>query len=114
MPRIIQNITDAPAQKHTLIFNDIQVILKLRFLSTIESWIFDLEYGDNTIYGVKLSVGVLHIASSNFPFDFEVYDASGNGTDPFRLTDFSSGRCVLYLYDNENMERVRGTGVPLL
>jgi hypothetical protein len=63
------------------------------------------------VYGLKLSVGVLHMLSQNQPFDFICVDKSGNGIDPFTRTDFSGGRCEIYLLEAADMVQIRGVEV---
>jgi len=113
MPVRLQNITDEPHQRHIILFADSQIELILRFHPTAEMWCFDATYKTKSTYGHKLSTGVLHIESTNFPFDFMVSDLSGNQLDPFKRDDFSSGRCALYMFDAEDMEALRGGSVPI-
>jgi hypothetical protein len=111
--RQIINITDEPIQRHTIIFEESEIVLKLRFLPKNEIWLMDIEYGDYQIFGVKLSVSVLHITSGNMPFDFVVFDNSGNGIDPFQSGDFVNGRCSLYMLERDDMLEIRrGEAVP--
>jgi hypothetical protein len=109
----IQNITNEPIQRHTIVFQESEIVLTLRFYPRTEVWLFDAEYLDWAVYGLKLSVGTLHMISQNQPFDFVVTDESGEGFDPFQRTDFSSGRCLLYLLEPEDMVRIRGDEVPV-
>jgi hypothetical protein len=72
---------------------------------------FDAEFGNKQVYGLKLSVGVLHMISQNQPFDFICVDKSANGIDPFKRQDFSSGRCEIYMLESGEMEQIRGVEV---
>jgi hypothetical protein len=111
--RRIQNITDESIQRHTVLFEESEITLTLRFYPKTEHWTFDAEYNGKAVYGLKLSLGVVHMVSQNQPFDFAVVDRSGQGVDPFRIDDFSSDRCRLYLLDANDMIRVRdGAEVP--
>jgi hypothetical protein len=47
----------------------------------------------------------------NQPFDFVCVDLSGNGIDPFKRQDFSSGRCEIYMLEAADMEQIRGAAV---
>lgn len=111
--RRIQNISDDPIQRHTIVFAESEIILTLRYYPTVRIWCFDAEYLDFEVHGLKLSAGVLHMRSRNQPFDFICRDLSGNGIDPFQLNDFTSGRCELYLLEPADMEQIRGDAVPL-
>lgn len=113
MPLQIQNITDEAHQRHVIVFDESEIELTLRFHPTVEMWTFDTVYKTLNADGYKLSVGVLHMRSRNFPFDFVVRDQTDAGLDPFRLDDFSTGRCALYLLDAADMEIVRDAPVPL-
>lgn len=112
--RRITNITDEPIQRHTIIFEESEITLTLRFFPRHEFWAIDIEYSNYQVFGIKLSIGVLHITSGNMPFDFVVVDASNNGIDPFRRNDFSDGRCNLYMFEREDMIEIRqGEVVPV-
>lgn len=106
--RLIQNITDEPIQRHTILFGESEITLILRFFPRTESWSFDAEYQGRAVRGLKLSVGVLHMVSQNQPFDFLVTDRSNNGLDPFRRDDFLNDRCRLYLLEADEMADIRG------
>lgn len=105
------SLTDEPHQRHPILFEQSQVFVTLRYMPTIEQWFLSAEYLDWKIDNQKLSVGVLHIRSQNQPFDFTVIDNSGNGLDPFRVNDFSSGRCTLIFFEADDMEAIRGVPV---
>ena len=111
MSLLIEDITDESHQLHTIIFEESEISLTLRFYPTAQIWCFDAEYNSVSVEGIKLSAGVLHMRSRNFPFDFVV--STTEGIDPFRVNDFSSGRCKLYLVTREEMETVRDAPVPL-
>jgi hypothetical protein len=113
MPSLVLDINDDAYQKHTLLFGDSEIALELRFLPPVEQWMMNIDYKGKRALGLKLAVGVLHMASRNFPFDFAVRDTSRAGLDPYRLEDFSSGRCELYLLDDTDMQSLRGVSVPL-
>jgi hypothetical protein len=110
--RQIQNITSEPIQRHTIIFEESEIILTLRYYPGTQVWLFDAEYLGRAVYGLKLSVGVLHMLSQNQRFDFIVTDGSGEGFDPFQRTDFTSGRCQLFILEPADMVQIRGGQVP--
>jgi hypothetical protein len=111
--RSIDDITDETIQRHIIQFEQDEIVFVLRFHPFTEMWTFDLTYKDKSANGVKLAVGVLHIRSENFPFDFVVSDESGTGLDPFRSFDFSEGRNILYILDAADMAGIRGTTVQI-
>ena len=111
--REITNITSDPSQRHIIDLEGNEITLDLRFYPTIQQWSFDVLYKDQSVKGVKLSLGVLHINNTNFPFDFAILDASNTGLDPFKSDDFSILRCRLYILDSDDMETFRGVPVEI-
>jgi hypothetical protein len=112
--RKLINLTDETIQRHTILFEESEVILTIRFFPKTEMWCFDAQYKEKSVFGLKLSVGVLHMVGQNQPFDFIVSDNSNNGIDPFRRDDFSGGRCSLFILDTADMTQVRnGAEVPI-
>lgn len=111
--RQIENITSEAHQRHTIIIDSGEIVLILRFHGVTESWYMDVEYDDDYIYGVRLSLAVQHINAKNWPFDFIVLDGSGLDVGPFQLTDFDDDRCSLYMLDATELEAIRGYCVQL-
>lgn len=109
----IENISDETHQRHTMLFEESEIILTLRYHPTVEMWAFDIEYKDVVASGYKLSIGVLHMRSRNLPFDFVVTDQGGTDLDPIRRDDFSTGRCALYMLEASDMEAIRDATVPI-
>lgn len=109
----IQNITNEADQRHTIITENQDVILRLYFLPTVQSWFMDVSYGDKSVKGVRLSLAVSHIRASNLPLDFIVEDTLNQGIDPFKLDDFFTGRCNLYMMSADDMTDIRGQSVPV-
>lgn len=109
----LDNITDETHQRHTIAFEETEVVLVLRFHPTVSMWTFDATYRGTRIIGRKLSVGVLHMLSRNMPFDFLVAANAGSGLDPLRRDDFAAGRCTLFMLQAEDMEVLRGVPVPV-
>lgn len=106
--RRVENITAAPYQRHTLLLDDQELTLELRFLPAVQIWIMNVEYLGRWQRGIKLSASVLHLRSFNFPFDFTVDLTDDSGIDPFRLDDFLNQRCELYFVTPEEMTELRG------
>lgn len=115
---IINNITSDASQRHFLEFDRGSIELELFFLPAVQMWKMNVTYtraGDTeaqrSIYGVKLANATTHFKHRNWPFDFAVVDTSGNGVDPFRLDDFSTGRSELYFVTPTEMIQIRGVDV---
>lgn len=111
--RRIENIGDETLQRHTILFQESEIVITLRYSPTVELWTIDVDYKGFLIYGLGLAVDVLHMESSNQPFGFVVEDTTGSGLDPFRRSDFLEGRTVLYLVDADEMADIRGLEVPI-
>jgi hypothetical protein len=107
----IQNITSEPIQRHTVLLPDGEITLTLRFYPRTQIWAMDAEYRGWAVYGLKMSLSVLHMLSQNQPFDFTVIDNSNSGIDPFQRNDFSSGRCELIMLERDEIRQIRGARV---
>lgn len=108
----ITNITDEPSQRHTLLVGDDEITLILNFYDVTEMWSFDVAWRGVRYNGFMISLGCLHIQALNWPFDFFAVATDNSGMAPFRLGDFSEGRCELYFVTAEEMVERRGLEVP--
>lgn len=111
--RTIENISADAYQRHLIPLGDEFITVDFKFLSTVTIWQIYVTYKDKSINGVKLSVGCPHVLEQNWPFDFYIVDNSENGIDPYRLDDFSEGRCTFVVLDPDDVEEVRGYPVEL-
>jgi len=109
--RTINNIGDEADQSLTIPLPDGDAFLSIRFLSSVQIWQMSVEYNGKSYNGMKLTCGVIHMRSANFPFDFIVVDNSGAGIDPYKRDDFSINRTTLYLLEADEMEAIRGQEV---
>ena len=107
----IENIGNEGIQRQVIPLPNGDAVLTIRYYSLVQLWTISVTYNDKAINGVKLSCGVLHMRSRNFPFDFIVEDTSSDDLDPFQVDDFSSGRTILYLVEANEMEEIRGQAV---
>lgn len=108
----IENLSNDPHQQHTLIVADGEIGLELRYLATVQQWHAWVEWKGRRIGGVKLSGGSFHFRAFNLPFDIACQVTDATGLDPFRVDDFSGGRCLLYLVTRAEMAEIRGADVP--
>jgi len=107
----INNITSEAIQRHSLVIDDLDIDIILRFLPSVEIWLLDVEFEGRVLRGLKLSAGVTHIRGANMPFDFVVTIEDNSGIDPFRISDFELGRCELYYVTVDDMTALRGQEV---
>jgi|GEM_PF-763303 len=108
----IINITDEPSQRHVLLVDDEEIVLTLNFYQVSQFWAFNVSWRNVTYNGFMLSLGCLHIQALNWPFDFFCVTTDSSGLAPFRIGDFSEGRCELYFVTAEEMQERRGLEVP--
>lgn len=108
----ITNITDEPSQRHTILDGDEEITFILSFFEVTQMWVFDVSWREVRYNGFMVSLGCLHIQALNWPFDFFCVTTDGSGIAPFRLGDFSEGRCEMYFVTAEEMIERRGLEVP--
>jgi hypothetical protein len=108
----ITNITDEPSQRHVLLSGDEEITLILNFYEVTQMWSFDVSWREVRRNGFMISLGCLHIQALNWPFDFFCVTTDSSGMAPFRLGDFSEGRCELYFVTEAEMLERRGLEVP--
>jgi len=104
----LQNITAQPFQQHTLLLDDSEAVVELRYLPAVEMWLMNVSHGGRVRNGLKLTANVYHLRQYGFPFDFTVLITDGSGLDPFSIDDFANGRCELYYITPGEMQVVRG------
>lgn len=102
-------ITNEPKQKFVLVGEDNENInFSLRYNPTQMSWEFDLAFEDFTLNGKKItnSPNMLreHINVLNFGLGCNVSD----GSEPYLLNDFSTGRATLYLLTESEVTQIEG------
>lgn len=102
------DITDEPYQEIIFTYFDDDITFTIRFLTTVEIWVMSVAYKDIFVEGIKLSVGVPHLAQHLVPFDVIVSDTSGKETDPVLVSDFLTGRCVFYFLEPTEADELRG------
>jgi hypothetical protein len=76
--------------------------LQFIYRPAIQRWSVDIAYGTFSAKGLILSThpNLLRIWRNVIPFGLQVVTV--DGTDPFRLDDFSTGRVVIYILDGTN------------
>lgn len=101
---IIQQVTQDPLQKQTLILPDgTSLTLTIYFVPMQYGWfITSLVYGSFTLTGLRITVSpnMLRQFKNQIPFGLACYaNASGLGREPSQQEDFSSSAFSLYLLD---------------
>lgn len=104
-------LSDVRNQKFSIDLDGKKLDLNIVF-NNLGSWFLNLEFNQEKVYSVKLTIGVFHLESNNFPFDFIVRD-EGDGLDPYKVDDFLQ-RCKLYLVEKLEVEAIKGTEIRVV
>lgn len=110
----IQQVTNDPKQKRTLILPDGSTVdMQMRYVPMQLGWYLDyLVYGNFTIRGVRITnnVNILHQFMNIIPFGLACF--SSQKREPTQLEDFQSGHSKLYILTAEETQfydgRLRG------
>lgn len=103
-------LSDARNQKISIDLDGKKLDLNIVF-NNLGSWFLNLEFNQEKVYSLKLTIGVFHLESNNFPFDFIVIGEGG--LDPYKVDDFLT-RCKLYLVEKLEIEAIKGTEIEVI
>jgi hypothetical protein len=109
---LVDNLTDAADQTTTLILPDnTAATLRLRFRPRTGRWVADVGYAATGFQANGINVcclpNILRAWRRTLPFGIAFMTA--DFTDPFQLTDFLTGRCSVYLLNEEDVASVEET-----
>ena len=96
-----------PRQKMQLVLeNNETADFTLYYSGRMQSWFFNLSYKDITINGAKvvLHPNILRQFKNIFPFGIMFF--SDAKVEPFQLTSFSSGNCVLGVLTSSEVQEI--------
>ncbi|QEO57557.1 phage baseplate plug family protein [Francisella marina] len=110
MQKII-NITREPIQEHIINYENNEIVLVIRYSSTVLDWTFDLTYKNKSVYGVRLACGVRLLYGANLPFDMVAVADSNIPLDPMLLSDFANERVILNFIPREEILEIRNYDV---
>tara|TARA_R110000851_G_scaffold306239_4_gene464496 strand:- start:949 stop:1287 length:339 start_codon:yes stop_codon:yes gene_type:complete len=100
----ITEISADSRQKLTLVGeNNEQIKFTLEYKPTQQSWYFDIELDSFNVYGLKLvnSPNALRNYTNLIPFGISCIVS--DGSDPYFVDDFTSGRCEIFLLTEEEV-----------
>ena len=107
---LIQQITNDPLQKQTLILPDgTSLSLTVNFVPMQYGWfITSLIYGSFTLNGLRItnSPNMLHQFKNQIPFGLACF--STNNREPSQQQDFSSGASQLYILSSAEVAQYAG------
>lgn len=105
--RQLTEIGIEPIQKFNVVGeNNEQIELKLMYKPTQESWYFDIVYGDFVLNGQKIvsSPNLLKQYENLLPFGISC--VVEDGSEPYFINDFFTGRATLNLLTKEDIETI--------
>ena len=102
------DLTSDARQKLTVLTDDNkQVVLELTYKPNQLGWFCDLNYGDFSLCGFRLTncPNLLNAWSDILPFGLCCYVLQKS--EPFLKEDFLNGRATLYLINSEDVQAVK-------
>lgn len=106
---IIQQVTNSPNQKQTIILQDgSSLTIQMEFVSMQYGWFFtQINYKDFILQGLRITVGpdMLYQFRNQIPFGLACF--TNQNREPTQLEDFSSGSFQLYILSAAEVEAVR-------
>lgn len=107
MASIIDNLTNFADQVSQLQLPDGTVAtLELLFNGTTERWTFNLSYNDKNYNSIGLCCfpNILRAWKNILPFGISC--VTTDGTDPFNINDFVTGRVTLFLLTQDDVDSI--------
>lgn len=103
----IDNLGPEARQSLGVVLDDLSVVnLEFTFLPAIQKWSYDLSYGSFSSKGNILCThaNIIRRYRKNLPFGIACVTA--DGTEPFMVDDFVSGRVSLYVLNADDVAYV--------
>lgn len=110
MAKLLTNLTNFADQVTQVSLPDgSTATLEFLFNGTTERWIMNVTYGTFTANGIGLCCypNVLRQWMNILPFGVAI--ASSTQTDPVTVNDFASGRVLVFLLDQDDMQTIEST-----
>lgn len=104
---LINEFTDNPTQSCSFPLETRESVdFKMFFLPTQKSWYFNIKYKEFECNGNKLVLGanILRCFKNRIPFGLMVQ--AGNGIEPYKLDDFTTGRVKVYVLSADEVKQV--------
>ncbi|MBQ3946368.1 MAG: hypothetical protein II670_12290 [Alphaproteobacteria bacterium] len=108
--QIITSVTDQPKQQFNLkLDNNERATMRLYYYESQNSWYFDIEYNGRINNGNKvvLTFNALRHLKRLLPFGISFISESN--ADPFSLDAFTSGKVVMILLNQEDVNLIEET-----
>lgn len=108
--KIITSIAAQPRQRFVLkLDNNESAIMRLYYYTSQNSWYFDIEYKDYINNGNKvvLTMNAIRHLRNRLPFGLAFI--SGTNAEPFQLDDFATGKVLMLLLNEEDVQTIEDT-----
>ena len=101
----VEGITATPDQEFFVVIDEGKVDIKLMFKPAVSMWYMDIAFENFSLNGAKLvdSQNLLSHYEKIIPFGIHI--VSG-GVDPFLINDFSSGRAIFNIINQEEIDEI--------
>ena len=107
---IVTSITEQPKQEFILkLDNNDQATMRLYYYQSQNSWYFDIEYNGRINNGNKVVLTFNAIRHLKRLFPFGISFISESNADPFSLDAFTSGKVMMILLNEEDVQTIEET-----
>ena len=108
--KIITSIAAQPRQRFVLkLDNNESAIMRLYYYTSQNSWYFDIEYKDYINNGNKVVLTMNAIRHLRNRLPFGIAFISGTNAEPFQLDDFATGKVLMLLLNEEDVQTIEDT-----
>lgn len=105
--QIITSITEQPKQSFTLRLENNEVAtMRLYYYASQSSWYFDIEYNGRANNGNKVVLTPNALRHLKRLIPFGIGFISESNADPFELDAFTSGKVVMLLLNQEDVNNI--------
>ena len=103
---VINGLETTPSQTFSHTLPDGVIFFTLIYRPMIQMWFIDIEYNDIKIYGLRVchAFNLLYQWYRLLPFG--LYVEKIEGVEPILIDDFSFGRFVLNILDQDEVEQI--------
>lgn len=103
----ITTITSAPKQRFRLVLeNNETADFQLYYCGRMRSWYYNISYNDFTVNGAKVVLTPNSLRNLRRLIPFGIAFVTDGYTEPFLISDFSSGRVKMYVLTSDEVEQV--------
>lgn len=108
--QIITSITEQPRQSFTLrLDNNESATMRLYYYQSQNSWYFDIEYNNKVNNGNKVVLTFNALRHLKRIIPFGIAFISESNADPFALDAFTSGKVLMVLLNQEDVQTIEET-----